>query len=63
MRPERHIEQIRRVRALGAYHTYHHDMFQHNYGYATTPPSGVPDPDYSPFHRRVFDYLRDHRTW
>lgn len=61
--PERHIEQIRRVRALGAYHIYHHDMFQRGYGYATTPPSGVPDPDYSPFHRQVFDYLRDHRTW
>lgn len=61
--PERHIAQIEAVRALGAYHIYHHDMFQRSYGYATTPPSGVPDPDYSPFHRRVFGYLRDHRRW
>lgn len=62
-RPERHIAQIQAVRALGAYHTYHHDMFQRGYGYAATPPSGVPDPDFSPFHRQVFDYLGDHPTW
>ena len=61
--PERHIAQVEAVRALGAHHIYHHDMFQRGYGYATTPPSGVPDPDYSPFHRRVFGYLRDHRRW
>lgn len=61
--PEQHIEQIRRVRALGSYHTYHHDMFQNGAGHPATPPSGIPDPDFSPFHRQVFDYLRDHRTW
>jgi hypothetical protein len=27
------------------------------------PPSGIPDPDFSPFHRQVFDYLRHHPTW
>jgi len=62
-RPEQHIEQIRRVRAAGGYHTYDHDMFQTGYGSPAIPPSGIPDPDFSPFHRQVFDYLRDHRRW
>jgi hypothetical protein len=62
-KPEYHIEQIRRVRAVGAYHNYLHDMFQYGYGNPLTPPSGIPDPDFSPFHRAVFDYLRDHPTW
>ncbi len=61
--PEQHIEQIRRVREVGGYHLYHHDMFQRSYGDPATPPTGIPDPDFSPFHRRVFDYLRDHREW
>jgi hypothetical protein len=56
--PEQHIEQVRRVRETGGYHVYHHDMFQQPYGAAATPPSGLPDPDFNPFHRRVFDYLR-----
>jgi hypothetical protein len=58
-RPEWHIEQIRRVRAAGGYPTYHHDMFQYGYGAPTTPPTGVPDPDFNAFHRRVFDFLRE----
>ncbi|MDF1515289.1 MAG: hypothetical protein P1S60_15880 [Anaerolineae bacterium] len=61
--PEQHIAQIKAVRAAGGYHTYHHDMFQRSYGASTTPPNGLPDPDFSPFHRQVFDYLRDHPTW
>jgi len=61
--PEQHIAQIQGVRAVGGYHTYHHDMFQRPYGASTTPPSGVPDPDFSPFHRRVFDFLREHKQW
>jgi hypothetical protein len=56
-----HIEQCRLVREVGGYHLYHHDMFQRTYGYHATPPSGIPDPDFSPFHRQVFDYLRDNR--
>lgn len=62
-RPEQHIEQIRRVRALGGYHIYHHDMFQLGYGSPTIPPSGIPDPDFSPFQREVFDFLQGHPTW
>ena len=61
--PEQHIEQVRRVRAVGGYHNYLHDMFQYGYGHELTPPSGIPDPDFSPFHRKVFDYLREHTTW
>jgi len=59
--PEQHIEQIERVQAVGGYHTYHHDMFQTGHGSPAVPPSGIPDPDFSPFHRQVFDYLRDHK--
>lgn len=62
-KPEQHIAQIRRVREVGGYHTYHHDMFQYGYGNPLTPPSGIPDPDFSPFHRQVFDFLRDNPTW
>lgn len=62
-RPEYHIAQIAAVRSVGGYHTYHHDMFQRSYGAPSTPPTGIPEPDFSPFHRAVFDYLRDHPTW
>jgi hypothetical protein len=58
-----HIKHIERDRKLGGYHTYSHDMCLGGYGHASTPPSGIPDPDFSPFHRQVFDYLRDHTTW
>ena len=61
--PKQHMEQIRRVREVGGYHTYHHDMFQRGYGHPATPPSGLPDPDFSPFHRRVFDFLRQNKRW
>jgi hypothetical protein len=61
--PEQHITHCQRTRAAGGYHTYHHDMFQYGYGNSLTSPNGIPDPDFSPFHRKVFNYLRDHRTW
>lgn len=57
--PEWHIESIRRVREIGGYPIYHHDMFQYGYDSPLTPPSGIPEPDWSPFHRVVFDYLRE----
>jgi hypothetical protein len=28
------------------------------YGHSLTSPNGIPDPDYSPFHREVFHFLR-----
>ncbi|MGD0499205.1 MAG: hypothetical protein ABSC23_12305 [Bryobacteraceae bacterium] len=53
-----HIAQIDAVRKIGGYHTYHHDMFQLGYGDPSIPPSGIPDPEFSPFHLKVFQYLR-----
>ena len=56
-RPEDHILQIQRVREAGGYVIYHHDMFQTGRGSAAVPPSGIPDPEFSPYHRRVFEFL------
>lgn len=55
--PEDHILQIWRVWQEGGYVTYHHDMFQTGAGSSAVPPSGVPDPEFSVYHRRVFEFL------
>jgi hypothetical protein len=55
--PGDHITQIKNVRALGAYVIYHHDMFQTGAGSPAVPPSGIPDPSFSPYHAQVFDFL------
>ena len=62
--PFDHIAQILNVWRVGAYPTYHHDMFQTGYGTPAVPPSGIPDPEFNPYHRTVFDFLahRD-RFW
>ena len=62
--PFDHIVQILNVWRVGAYPTYHHDMFQTGYGTPAIPPSGIPDPEFNPYHRMVFDFLghRD-RFW
>jgi hypothetical protein len=41
----------------GGYVVYHHDMFQTGYGSPAVPPTGVPDPEFSEFHRPVFEFL------
>ena len=56
--PFDHILQIQAVWQLGAYTTYHHDMFQAGYGSPAVPPSGIPDPEFSPYHTQVFEFLR-----
>jgi hypothetical protein len=58
------IVQIYQVWQLGAYINYHHDMKQTGYGTPAVPPHGVPDPEFSPYHRRVLEFiaLRD-RYW
>lgn len=56
--PYDHILQIIAVWQLGAYPTYHHDMFQTGYGSPAIPPSGVPDPEFNPYHQQVFEFLR-----
>ena len=48
---------ILNVWRIGGYPTYHHDMFQTGYGSPSCPPSGIPDPEFSPFHRVVFEFL------
>jgi hypothetical protein len=55
--PFDHIVQILNVWRIGAYPTYHHDMFQTGYGTPSIPPSGIPDPEFNPYHRMVFDFL------
>jgi hypothetical protein len=55
--PYDHILQIWQVWQLGAYITYHHDMFQTGYGSPAIPPSGIPDPEFSPYHRQVFEFI------
>ena len=55
--PFEHIVQILNVWRVGAYPTYHHDMFQTGYGTPAISPSGIPDPEFNPYHRTVFDCL------
>ena len=39
-------------------------MFQTGYGTPACPPSGVPDPEFSPYHRAVFEFLAQReRYW
>ncbi len=55
--PHDQIIQIARVWELGGYVVYHHDMFQTGYGSPAVPPSGIPDPEFSPYHHEVFKFL------
>lgn len=55
--PYDQILQIYQVWQLGAYIVYHHDMFQTNYGSPAVPPSGIPDPEFSPYHRTVLEFI------
>jgi hypothetical protein len=58
-RPEQHLLHIDRVREVGGYHNYHHDMFQNGYGHPATPPLGIPDAEFSAFYRPIFEHLRE----
>ena len=55
--PMDQILQIYQVWQAGGYVVYHHDMFQTGYGTSAVPPSGVPDPEFSPYHKQVFQFL------
>jgi hypothetical protein len=55
--PYDHILQIHEVWKAGGYITYHHDMFQTGYGTPSIPPSGVPDPEFNPYHRAVLEFI------
>ncbi len=61
--PFDHIVHILNVERAGAYSMYHHDMFQTGYGSPATPPSGIPDPDFNPYHHTVFDCLARHEQF
>lgn len=56
--PYDHILQIAAVWRAGGHVTYHHDMFQLGAGHPSVPPSGIPDPEFSPYHRVVFEFLK-----
>jgi hypothetical protein len=51
------IVHITNVWRNGGYPTYHHDMFQTGYGTPSCPPTGIPDPEFNPYHRTVFEFL------
>ena len=55
--PYDHILQIYRIWQLGGYITYHHDMFQTGYGTPSVPSDGIPDPEFNPYHRQVFEFI------
>ncbi|CAN5872663.1 hypothetical protein BH24BAC1_BH24BAC1_12110 [soil metagenome] len=55
--PYDHILQIYQVWQLGGYIVYHHDMFQKGYGHPSIPPSGIPDPEFNPYHRQVLEFV------
>jgi hypothetical protein len=55
--PYDHILHIWEVWKAGGYITYHHDMFQTGAGSPAVPPSGVPDPEFNPYHRTVLEFL------
>jgi len=55
--PADHVLHIWEVWQAGGYTTYHHDMFQTGYGTPACPPNGIPDPEFSPYHRVVFEFL------
>jgi hypothetical protein len=55
--PYDHLLQLHAVWQVGGWPTYHHDMFQTGYGSPAVPPSGIPDPEFSPYHRVVFSFL------
>lgn len=52
-----HILRMYNVWQVGGYVVYHHDMFQTGYGTPPIPPSGIPDPEHSDYHRLAFEFL------
>jgi hypothetical protein len=55
--PFDHLLHIQAVWNAGGYVTYHHDLFQTGYGTPSIPPHGIPDPEFNPYHRTVFEFL------
>jgi len=55
--PYDQIIQIYQVWQAGGYVNYHHNMFQTDYGAPEVPPSGIPDPEFNPYHQRVLEFI------
>jgi hypothetical protein len=56
--PYDHILHIYNIWKVGGDVVYHHDMFQTGYEGDAIPPSGIPDPDFSPYHKNVYEFLK-----
>lgn len=54
-----HLIHIYNVWKAGGYVTYQHDMFQMGYGHKTVPINGIPLPGFSPYHDKVFGFLKN----
>ncbi|HET9486674.1 MAG TPA: hypothetical protein VFO54_04545, partial [Chryseosolibacter sp.] len=61
--PYDHILRIYNVWKAGGHVIYHHDMFQTGYGSEAIPPTGIPDPDFSAYHKVVFDFLANRERY
>jgi hypothetical protein len=61
--PFDHILHIYNVSKVGGYSIYHHDMFQTGKGSPAVPPSGIPDPDFSEYHKAVFEFIKVHKKY
>jgi hypothetical protein len=61
--PPDHMIQIYKVWQMGGYITYHHDMVQTGYGSPAVPPSGVPDPEFNPYHRTVLEFIANQQRY
>ena len=61
--PVDHILHIYNVWKAGGHPIYHHDMFQTGYGSPAVPPSGIPDPDFSPYHKEVFEFIKARKRY
>ncbi|CAN5620322.1 hypothetical protein BH23BAC1_BH23BAC1_04530 [soil metagenome] len=55
--PMDHILQIYQMWQSGSFVIYHHDMFQKGYGDPSVPPHGIPDPEFNPYHKEVFEFI------
>jgi hypothetical protein len=61
--PYDHIIQIYQVWQAGGYIVYHHDMFQKGYGHASVPAHGIPDPEFSPYHKQVLEFIARYKQY
>ncbi|HWH69594.1 MAG TPA: hypothetical protein VNT26_09430 [Candidatus Sulfotelmatobacter sp.] len=61
--PSDHMLQIWEVWKIGGSITYHHDVFQTGYGTPACPPNGIPDPEFSPYHWAVFEFIAQRQRY